>query len=99
MRDSIVFVGGEQQFKSFVSEVGYDVDFIEAEDMLEAAKLVRGAKGVIGDGVVYALAEMMKLPRVKVGGDSTMPIGGAWCDTVYSDIVYEAKIEQFMKRG
>lgn len=99
LQHDIIFTGTEAQWKAFVSEVGYDVEFIEARDMLTAAELISGAKGVIGDGIIYALAEMLKLPRLKIGSDSTLPIGGHYYDIVHSGATYADKVEQIMKRG
>lgn len=94
-RDGIAFIGLGSEHRRLESLAGYPIPRIEAADMADAARLMKGAKGVIGNqGGLWPLAEMLKVPRlllapeyVKADGALTYgpcvvhPLGGE-CDVV-----------------
>ena len=94
-RDGIAFIGLDSEHRRLESLTGYPVPKIEIADMADAARLMKGAKGVIGNqGGLWSLAEMLKVPRLllapeymKMGGALTYgpcvvhPLGGE-CDVV-----------------
>ena len=94
-RDSVAFIGLDEEHRRIERLLGYGIPRIEVKDMEDAAYLMRGSKGVIGtQGGLYSLAEMLKVPRVLIppqyilhngqlmyGPCNNHPIGGE-CDLV-----------------
>jgi len=94
-KDNVAFIGIDSEYERIKKILGYDIPRFELKDMEDAAKLMKGSKGVIGNqGGLFSLAEMLKVPRVlippqyilygsqiTIGPCNNHPIGGD-CDVV-----------------
>lgn len=62
-KDHFIFISLDAEHEAFCKDI-FEVERYKAEDALDVAKAMSGAKLVIGNqGGLYAIAEMMKAPR------------------------------------
>lgn len=63
-KDDFIFVGLEQEHERFC-EIAFDVEFYQIKDALDFARIVAGSRGIVSNQTgLFAIAEMMKVPRV-----------------------------------
>jgi hypothetical protein len=93
-KDKLVFIGLESEYNLFKNQY-FDLEYCKTKNMLEAAELMAGAKGVLGNpSGLYTLAECMKVNRICItpeyfkyankicpGPVNVHPIGG-WHEAV-----------------
>jgi hypothetical protein len=85
--DNIVFVGVRREFDEFRSQCPRCTRFYEAPDFLELAAVLAGCKFYAGNqGMIYTLAEALKIPRLletNVQAANNVPQGGECYDALF----------------
>ena len=76
-KDHFIFISLDAEHEAFCKDI-FEVERYKAEDALDVAKAMSGAKLVIGNqGGLYAIAEMMKHnDRIFPGPVNVLPQGG-----------------------
>ncbi len=85
--ERIVFVGVPREFEEFRAQCPAITRFFEAGEFLELARVLAGCRFYAGNqGLLYTLAEAMKIPRLletNVQAANNIPQGGPCYDALY----------------
>ena len=109
-RDRLVFMGLKAEHEAFCSK-WFDVEYRGISNALEFARLLRGSGGIISNqNGLYAIAELMKVPRVILsyeygmingkimpGSPINLPVGG-WYEMVQSPVKFDSAVANLMQR-
>ena len=67
LQDQMIFLGLPSEHKAFLEKYGFAPPYHPISNLLEVAKIMMGAKGIISNqGGFYCLAEILKVPRILV---------------------------------
>lgn len=68
-KDNFVFIGLPNEYEDFKKN-WFDVEYYKISDALEFAEILAGAKGIISNQTsLYAIAELMKVPRILMSAE------------------------------
>jgi hypothetical protein len=85
--DEVVFVGVPQEFEQFRAQCPSCKHFYQASDFLELARVLAGCRFYVGNqGLVYTLAEALKVPRLletNTRAANNIPEGGECFDALF----------------
>lgn len=109
-QDQLVFAGTPDEYRSFSGRY-FDMQYVQAESLLELAGLFAGAKGLIGNqGGLFSVAECLKIPRILISPEYTLFKGipgpgphvnqpqGSWCEDAATTCKMIAALEELLKK-
>ncbi len=108
-RERLIFFGWRSEYEKFCSEC-FPVEFYKLQDAAEAASLMSGAGGVIGNSSgLFAIAESLKVPRVflspefirvengnVIPGPVVLHPRGGWFEMVQTQEKFRYAVENLM---
>jgi hypothetical protein len=95
--DEVVFVGVRHEYEEFLNQCPRCKNYYEAPNFLELASVVAGCRLYVGNqGLVYTLAEALKIPRLLETNNqvtNNVPQGG-----IFADALFQEGFEYWFKR-